>query len=92
MNWDGSGKRCARPGSGVWPLVARKMKPPPAPPPAMSNTRAPTLSSGTPAGIAADMRAFIDVGCSYFMLDIIGLPDEDVIRLVMDELLPEVLS
>ena len=47
---------------------------------------------GTPASIAADMRAFIDVGCSYFMLDIIGLPDEDVIRLVMDELLPEVLS
>ena len=47
---------------------------------------------GTPAGIAADMRAFIDVGCSCFMLDIIGLPDEDVIRLVMDELLPEVLS
>ncbi|MCY4010126.1 MAG: LLM class flavin-dependent oxidoreductase [Anaerolineaceae bacterium] len=47
---------------------------------------------GTPASIAADMRAFIDAGCSYFMVDIIGLPEEAVIRLVIDELIPEVLA
>ncbi len=47
---------------------------------------------GTPTSIAADMRQFIAAGCGYFMLDIIGLPDEAVVRLVMDELLPEVLS
>lgn len=47
---------------------------------------------GTPASIAADMRAFINAGCSYFMLDIIGLPEEAVIRLVIDELIPEVLA
>lgn len=47
---------------------------------------------GTPTSIAAEMRAFIDAGCSYFMVDIIGLPEESVIRLVIDELIPEVLA
>lgn len=45
---------------------------------------------GTPAQIAEQMRRFIEQGCDYFMVDVIGLPDEKVIRLVTEELIPEV--
>lgn len=45
---------------------------------------------GTPSQIVEQMSAFIEQGCDYFMVDIIGLPDEKVIQLVTQELIPEV--
>ena len=43
---------------------------------------------GTASQIAEQMSAFVDQGCDYFMVDIIGLPDEDIIGLVTEELIP----
>ena len=31
----------------------------------------------------------VEVGCDYFMVDIIGAPDEEVISLVTQELIPK---
>ncbi len=45
---------------------------------------------GTPDQIAEQMAAFTDIGVDYFMVDVIGLPDSEVISLVVDELLPKV--
>ncbi|MGB1285965.1 MAG: LLM class flavin-dependent oxidoreductase [Aggregatilineales bacterium] len=45
---------------------------------------------GTPEQIAEQLQAFIDVGVDYFMVDVIGLPDEEVISLVTDRLMPMV--
>lgn len=47
---------------------------------------------GTPEQIVEQMSAFIALGCDYFMVDVIGLPDEKVARLLTEELLPEVQS
>ena len=44
---------------------------------------------GTPESVAEQMNAFIEVGCDYFMVDIIGAPDEEVISLVTQELIPK---
>ncbi len=44
---------------------------------------------GTPDQIAEQMGSFIDVGCDYFMIDVIGLPNEDVIGLLTEELIPK---
>ena len=43
---------------------------------------------GTPQQIADEMNGFVEHGCDYFMIDIIGAPDEDVIGLVTEELIP----
>ena len=43
---------------------------------------------GTAQQIAEQMSAFIEHGCDYFMIDVIGLPDEDVIGMVTEELIP----
>lgn len=45
---------------------------------------------GTPDQIAEQMAAFTEIDVDYFMVDVIGLPDTDVISLVVDELLPKV--
>ena len=45
---------------------------------------------GTPEQIAQQMGEFIEVGVDYFMIDVIGLPNPDVINLVTQELLPKV--
>ncbi len=43
---------------------------------------------GTAQQIAEQMSAFVEHGCDYFMIDVIGLPDEDVIGMVTEELIP----
>lgn len=43
---------------------------------------------GTPAQLAEQIQAFSASGVSYFMVDIIGLPDQQVIDLVMNDLMP----
>ncbi len=45
---------------------------------------------GTPAQVVADMQQFVDLGVDYFMVDILGLPDPDVIGIVLEEVLPKV--
>jgi alkanesulfonate monooxygenase SsuD/methylene tetrahydromethanopterin reductase-like flavin-dependent oxidoreductase (luciferase family) len=45
---------------------------------------------GTPAQIVEQMAAFVAQGCDYFMVDIIGLPNPDIIGLVTEELVPKV--
>lgn len=47
---------------------------------------------GTPEQIVEQMAAFVDVGCDYFMIDIMGLPNPDIINLVTEELVPRVKS
>ena len=43
---------------------------------------------GTPQHIAEQMNGFIEQGCDYFLVDIIGAPDEAVIGLFTEELIP----
>ena len=43
---------------------------------------------GTPQNVAEQMNGFVEVGCDYFMVDIIGSPDEEVIGLFTQELIP----
>ena len=43
---------------------------------------------GTPDQVAEEMAAFVDMGCDYFMVEILGLPDPEVIGMVTDEILP----
>ncbi len=43
---------------------------------------------GTPAQIAEQMNAFVEQGCDYFMVDIIGSPDADVLGLFTEEVVP----
>ncbi len=43
---------------------------------------------GTPESIAEQMNGFIERGCDYFMIDIIGAPDEEVIGMFTEEVIP----
>ena len=43
---------------------------------------------GTPQNVAEQMQGFVEVGCDYFMVDIIGSPDEEVIGMFTQELIP----
>lgn len=43
---------------------------------------------GTPQHVAEQMKGFVEVGCDYFMVDIIGSPDEEVIGMFTQELIP----
>jgi len=43
---------------------------------------------GSPSQIAEQMQAFVEQGCDYFMVDIIGAPDAEVISLFTEELIP----
>ena len=44
---------------------------------------------GTPESIAEQMSAFVEQGCDYFMVDIIGAPEEEAIGMVTEELIPK---
>ena len=43
---------------------------------------------GTPAQIAEKMAAFVEHGCDYFMIDIIGAPDPEVLGMFSEEVIP----
>lgn len=45
---------------------------------------------GTPAQIVDQMAAFVDAGCSYFMIDILGVPNPDIRHMVLEEIVPAV--
>lgn len=45
---------------------------------------------GTPAQIVEQMSAFVAAGCDYFMIDILGLPDLDILDMVIHEIIPNV--
>lgn len=44
---------------------------------------------GTPAQIAEQMGPFVEAGCDYFMVEVLGLPREDVIGMVVEEVVPQ---
>lgn len=44
---------------------------------------------GTPEQIAEQMNGYVDQGCDYFMVDIIGAPDPEVIGMVTEEVIPK---
>ena len=43
---------------------------------------------GTAQNIAEQMNAFVEHGCDYFIIDIIGAPDEAVIGMFTEEVIP----
>jgi alkanesulfonate monooxygenase SsuD/methylene tetrahydromethanopterin reductase-like flavin-dependent oxidoreductase (luciferase family) len=45
---------------------------------------------GTPVQIVEQMQAFIDIGVSYFMIDILDLDNPDVMGMLMEEIAPRV--
>lgn len=45
---------------------------------------------GTPAQVVEQMAALVDAGVSYFMLDILGLPNRDITRMIVEEVTPKI--
>jgi alkanesulfonate monooxygenase SsuD/methylene tetrahydromethanopterin reductase-like flavin-dependent oxidoreductase (luciferase family) len=45
---------------------------------------------GTPSEIVEQMSEFVDAGASYFMIDILGLPDKDILAMLLEDILPRV--
>lgn len=45
---------------------------------------------GTPAQIVEQMSEFVAAGCDYFMIDILGLPDQTILYMALDEIVAEV--
>lgn len=45
---------------------------------------------GAPAQVAQDMAEFVAAGCDYFMIDILGLPNDDILSMVVNEIVPQV--
>jgi alkanesulfonate monooxygenase SsuD/methylene tetrahydromethanopterin reductase-like flavin-dependent oxidoreductase (luciferase family) len=45
---------------------------------------------GTPQQIVEQMMAFVEMGVDYFMTDILGLPNPDIIGMVTEEIVPKV--
>ncbi|MBN1202216.1 MAG: LLM class flavin-dependent oxidoreductase [Anaerolineae bacterium] len=44
--------------------------------------------AGTPDQVIAQMTPFVDLGVSYFMLEVLGLPDAGVIDMLLNDVLP----
>lgn len=45
---------------------------------------------GTPAQIVEQMSAFVAAGCDYFMIDVLGLTNPDVLNMVLHDIIPYV--
>jgi alkanesulfonate monooxygenase SsuD/methylene tetrahydromethanopterin reductase-like flavin-dependent oxidoreductase (luciferase family) len=45
---------------------------------------------GTPAQVVEQMKGFIDLGVDYFMFEILGLPDPDVLGMVTEQVVPHI--
>ena len=43
---------------------------------------------GSPQQIAEQMHGFVERGCDYFMIDVIGFADEEVLGLFTEEVIP----
>jgi alkanesulfonate monooxygenase SsuD/methylene tetrahydromethanopterin reductase-like flavin-dependent oxidoreductase (luciferase family) len=43
---------------------------------------------GTVAQVIEQMRPFVELGVEYFMVEVLGLPDDDVVGMVREQLLP----
>ncbi len=44
--------------------------------------------AGTPSQIVEQMSAFVALDCDYFMVEVLGLPDPDVIGMFTEEIMP----
>lgn len=47
---------------------------------------------GTPEQIVEQMTPFVELGVTYFMTELLGLPDEDVIGMVTEDILPKLYA
>lgn len=45
---------------------------------------------GTPEQVVEQMRAFVELGVDYFMLDVLGLPNPDIMGMLLEDVLPYV--
>ncbi len=45
---------------------------------------------GTPAQVVEAMQQFVGIGVSYFMAEVVGLPNPDVMGMVLEDVLPKV--
>lgn len=45
---------------------------------------------GKPAQIVEQMAEFVANGCDYFMIDILGLPNDDILGMVLEDIIPKV--
>jgi alkanesulfonate monooxygenase SsuD/methylene tetrahydromethanopterin reductase-like flavin-dependent oxidoreductase (luciferase family) len=45
---------------------------------------------GTPAQVVEQMGPFVEAGVDYYMVEVLGLPDPDVIGMVTEEVIPQV--
>lgn len=45
---------------------------------------------GTPAQIVEQMSAFVEAGATYFMFDILGVPNSDITSMIVEEIVPKV--
>jgi alkanesulfonate monooxygenase SsuD/methylene tetrahydromethanopterin reductase-like flavin-dependent oxidoreductase (luciferase family) len=45
---------------------------------------------GTPQQVVEQMMPFVEAGVDYFMATVLGLPDPDVIGMLLEEVLPKV--
>jgi alkanesulfonate monooxygenase SsuD/methylene tetrahydromethanopterin reductase-like flavin-dependent oxidoreductase (luciferase family) len=45
---------------------------------------------GTPTQIVEDMQQFVELGVDYFMVDVLGLPDPDVLGTLLEDIVPKV--
>jgi alkanesulfonate monooxygenase SsuD/methylene tetrahydromethanopterin reductase-like flavin-dependent oxidoreductase (luciferase family) len=46
---------------------------------------------GTPAQVVEQMSAFVEAGCDYFMVEVLGLPDPGVFGMVTEDVLPHIV-
>jgi alkanesulfonate monooxygenase SsuD/methylene tetrahydromethanopterin reductase-like flavin-dependent oxidoreductase (luciferase family) len=45
---------------------------------------------GTPGQVVEQIRPFVELGVDYFMLDVLGLPNQDVVGMLLEDVLPYV--
>ncbi|MBZ0281863.1 MAG: LLM class flavin-dependent oxidoreductase [Anaerolineae bacterium] len=45
---------------------------------------------GTPSQVVEQLQAFVAAGNTYFMLDIVGLPNPDIVSIILEEIIPNV--
>jgi alkanesulfonate monooxygenase SsuD/methylene tetrahydromethanopterin reductase-like flavin-dependent oxidoreductase (luciferase family) len=45
---------------------------------------------GTPEQVVEQMRLFVELGVDYFMVDVLGLPNQDIMGMLLEDVLPYV--
>ncbi|NWG16778.1 MAG: LLM class flavin-dependent oxidoreductase [Chloroflexi bacterium] len=45
---------------------------------------------GTPEQVIEQMRPFVELGVDYFMVEVLGLPDKRILKMLLEDLLPQI--